>query len=169
MDKIELREYLIDIIVKKLYEEGRAVDESSVIYRIAKQEYQNNGGEARTWNVFYDSLRDDMLSEKNETILIRHGKNLGLTDLGREMGASGGYIKYKAAARMKGILDKTILYTYYLIAMVGTLVTAGFVHFSKTYEVPVPPLWMIFLLLVIVGLASDAIPRVSKLMTRITE
>jgi len=169
MDKNELREYLIDIIVKKLYEEGRAVDESSVIYRIAQQEYQANGGEVRTWNVFYDSLRDDMLSEKNETILIRHGKNLGLTDLGREMGAAGGYIKFKATERMKKLLDKGILYTYYLIAIIGTLVTAGFVHFSKTYEVPVPPLWMIFLLLVIGGLVRDAIPRVSKLMTRMTK
>ena len=71
--------------------------------------------------------------------------------------------------RMKKLLDKGILYTYYLIAIVGTLVTAGFVHFSKTYEVPVPPLWMIFLLLVIGGLVRDAIPRVSKLMTRMTK
>ena len=109
-----------------------------------------------------------MLEEDLETehIVIKKGAFIGLTELGREMAKKGGYTKYKVAQKTTNLIQKIVLYTYYITAILGTFVTAKLINFSKSHEVLVPPMWMLLLMLIIGGLIRDVLPRISKIIAK---
>lgn len=166
MEKKELRELVIDFIIVCLYPKGEMVNNDDIA-RKAKAEY-GNGFSDKGWNGFYDSLIADMTSSANEVILIKQDKNLiGLSDLGRLMGESGGYIRYKTQQKVKKTVEKGLLATYYISAIIAALVAADILHFSKSHEVPVPSVWFVLSWVIIGGILRDAIQRLPRLIARL--
>lgn len=97
MDNNELRTQMIDDIVKFIYPEGRHINDQYLLRHIMNQ-YKPILGEGE-WSVFYSSLLNDISYGSENNILVKQGSLIGLTDLGREMGKAGGYIKYNEKAK----------------------------------------------------------------------
>ena len=159
----EIREKMIDEIVMTIYEYDTRVKASALEKNIAKNFEQYFGCNHKQCTDFYYMLEEDL---ETEHIVIKKGAFIGLTELGREMAKKGGYTKYKVAQKTTNLIQKIVLYTYYITSIIGTFVMAKLINFSKSYEVLVPPMWMLLLMLIIGGLIRDALPRISKIIAK---
>ena len=94
MDKTELRKQVIDFIVVYLHPKGEMIGRSELSGQVKKRVGDGFASDPQ-WNRFYDSVIADITSPANDVILITEGNLIGLSDLGRSMGDTGGYVKYK--------------------------------------------------------------------------
>lgn len=165
MEKAELRKQVIDFIVIYLNPKGEMVRKDDLNRKVREK----LGGDFTSdpqWNLFYDSVIADMKSVANDVILITEGKNLiGLSDLGREMAETGGYIKYKRMERVKKVANMFFTWIYYLAAIIVALSTINAIHFSKAHEIPVPSIWFILACGLIGALIRDAIQYLPILLS----
>jgi hypothetical protein len=154
---------MIDEIIMTIYEYDTRIKASALEKNIAQNFEQYFDYNHKQCTDYYHMLEEDM---ETEHIVIKKGAVIGLTELGREMAKKGGYTKYKVAQKTTNLIQKFILYTYYITTIIGTFVMAKLINFSKSYEVSVPPMWMLLLMLIIGGLIRDALPRISKIIAK---
>lgn len=163
MDKHQLRDCMADEIVSTIYQlEIRVV--KSKLERMLETRFSKELSDYKKGINFISAV---ISSLEQEGVLLTENAVIGLTPLGRMMGASGGYSTYQSQERINRVANRCLLGAYYVTAILAALVATGIIHFSKSHDVVVPSVGFALFGAVTGGLVRDIIPRVSRLTAQL--